>query len=196
MGIGPKTTPPTKPKPPPSPAPPQPVFARSLLATSRALPAADRPLTLPKCRRSAPGKKRWFLPPVLRHEPEAALHGVMVLEIDVEPVLWKLRLVLRRLADVGGRAGDVGEHGIVKRRLPCRSLDRRQLRLDHRADLQAASAFLYGEGDGGSLHCQHLSDELSLIGQGATQFPCKGVHESFLLLRGGLVVHVHHEDRK
>src|SRR3990170_6282618 len=147
MGIGPKATGRTRPGRSASPAAPQTVVARLLLATSRALPAADRPLTLPKCRRSAPGKKRWFLPPVLRHEPEAALHGVMVLEIDVEPVLWKLRLVLRRLADVGGRAGDVGEHGIVKRRLPCRPLDRRQLRLDDRADLQAASAFLYGKGD-------------------------------------------------
>src|SRR3970040_3119043 len=95
-------------------------------------------------------------------EAEAAVDGVVTREVDVEAELGDVRPVLRRLADVGGRARNVREDAIVQRREARRALQRLQFRLNAIPDLQRPLALFHPEVDWGPLHGDDLSDQLRL----------------------------------
>src|SRR3990172_8158661 len=123
-------------------------------------------------------------------EAEAALDGVVTREVDVEAELGDVRPVLRRLADVGGRARDVREDAIVQCRGARRSLQRLDLRLDTVSDLERPLALFDLEVDRHALHGDDLSDQLRQVRKRAAELAGEGVEKRLLLLRRSLVVHV------
>src|SRR3990172_4182799 len=123
-------------------------------------------------------------------EAEAALDGVVTREADVEAELGNVGAVLRRLADIGGRARDVREDAIVQCRGARRSLQRLDLRLDTVSDLERPLALFDLEVDRHALHGDDLSDQLRQVRQRAAQLAGEGVEKRLLLLRRSLVVHV------
>src|SRR3990172_9606197 len=123
-------------------------------------------------------------------EAEAALDGVVTREADVEAELGNVGAVLRRLADIGGRARDVREDAIVQRREARRALQRLDLRLDTVSDLERPLALFDLEVDRHALHGDDLSDQLRQVRQRPAQLAGEGVEKRLLLLRRSLVVHV------
>src|SRR3972149_6744547 len=128
--------------------------------------------------------------PTSAHEAEAALDGGVTRKADVEAELGNVRPVLRRLADVGGRAREVREDAIVQRREARRALQRLDLRLDTVSDLERPLALFDLEVDRHALHGDDLSDQLRQVRQRAAQLAGEGVEKRLLLLRRSLVVHV------
>src|SRR2546421_1419930 len=111
-------------------------------------------------------------------EAEAALHGVVVLQVDLEPVLGHADLVALRLADERRRARDRREDAVVKRgRLAGRALERLQLCVDRVADRECAPRALNAELDRCPLDREHLADELREVCDRAAQLAGPDVEE-------------------
>src|SRR6266496_2773625 len=98
-------------------------------------------------------------------EAERALDGVMADEIDVDADLRRVRLVLRRLADVRRRARNRAEDAVgERRRLAVRSAERLELGLDRVAEANVALALVHLEDHLHALDRGDFPDELCEIG--------------------------------
>src|SRR6266508_2955084 len=124
-------------------------------------------------------------------DPVGRLDGVAALEGPHHPELRQVHPVVRGLRHVRRRSGNRGEDRVPKGR------DRRavgprvgsHLRGHHVADPERPGAAADLVIDRRPAHAEHLSDQASQVGEGATQLSGVRVHQGLELLVGGPLVH-------
>src|SRR5439155_7962851 len=124
-------------------------------------------------------------------EAEAPLHGVVVVQIDLEAVLRNVDLVVVGFADEGRRARNRREDAVVEGgRLAGRSLERLQVRLDRSADLERSAGSLDLECDRSPLDREDFADELREVRNRAAELSGPDVQQRLLLIVSCSVVEV------